>query len=209
MEENKKEIRDIEEAEHDHGECCHHDHEHEEHEHHHEHEEHDHDECCHHDHEHEEHEHHHDHDECCGHDHHDHDHDGCCDHDHEGHEHHDHGHKYEVPGYKLVETHKHEGATVCSFEKETKMPAADAVAAMEAAMNSLEKWLNENGAVIGHVKGYVKECGLTTTFSTVGGGLNVQSHEGVGASIGFASIVFGPDEETMKDKVIEAFGDLK
>lgn len=188
MEENKDILQETGEHEHHHdheGDCCH------EHEHHH----HDHDEdegcgCG-------EHEHHHDHDECCGHDHGD------------EHHHHDHGHKYEVAGYKLVETHKHEGATVCSFEKEAKMPAAEAVEVMTAAINNLESWLNESGAVIGHVKGFVKECGLVTTFSTVGGGLNVTSHDGTGASVGFASIVFGPDEETMKDKVIEAFSGLR
>ena len=194
-----------------------------EHEHDHDHDHHGHEEecCCGHDHEHEGHEHDdhdHDHDRhgheeecCCGHDHdeHDHDHeDGCCGHDHD-HEHHDHGHSYKVEGYKLVETHKHEGATVCSFERETKMSGEEAKTAMDEAFRALENWLNSQGAIIGHVKGYIKENGLTTTFSTVGGGLNVTEHEGCGATVGFASIVFGPDEETMKDKVIEEFSRLK
>ena len=210
---------------HDHKEGCgcghDHDHEHEhEHEHRHEHvhdhkHEHDHEEdCgCEHDHDHD-HDHDHEHEHSHTHDH-DHDHEEGCscgcehDHDHDGHEHHDHGHKYEVAGYNLLETHNHEGATVCSFERDTKMSAADARAAMKESMEELEAWLNANGAIIGHVKGYVRENGPTTAFSTVGAGINLTDHAPQGAAIGFASIVFGPSEETMKDKVVEFFARIK
>ncbi len=76
---------------------------------------------------------------------------------------------------------------------------------MEKAINELEAWLEENGALIGHVKGYIKEAGPVTTFSTTGNGLNVESHEGGALQVGFAAIVFGPEEEVLKDKVIEIF----
>ena len=190
--------------------CCGHE---EEHEHAHEGHEHEH----HHHHEHDEHEHHHhDHDdECCSHDHehehHHHDHDDeCCGHDHE-HHHHDHGHTYDVPGYSLVETHVHEGATVCSFEKASVMGAEEGKAAMEESILELEHWLEAEGALIGHVKGYIKSGGTTATFSTVGNaqGLNMSEHESAGLAIGFAAIVFGPSEETLKDKVVEVFERLK
>ena len=193
---------------HDHGEHGHHHHgrhhhddDHEHHHHGHDHEDHDHEH------------HHHDHDdECCGHDHgHHHDHDDeCCDHDHE-HHHHDHGHTWEAAGYKLVETHLHEGATVCSFEKNSTMDAEAAKSAMEESILELEHWLEAEDALIGHVKGYVKSGGKTATFSTVGNaqGLNVSEHESKGLTIGFASIVFGPSEEELKDKVIEVFERLK
>ena len=182
--------------------CHDHDHDHEGHEHHH----HDHEGHEHHHHDHD----HHDHEECgCGHDHDHHHH-----HDHEGHDfhehdhHHDHGHTYEVPGYKIVETHNHEGATICSFEKDLKKPAEEVKASMEKSINALEAWLEENGALIGHVKGYIKEAGPVITFSTTGNGLNVQEHEGSGLAVGFAAIVFGPEEEVLKDKVLEVFADL-
>ncbi len=184
-------------------ECCGHDHD--EHEHHHD------GECCGHDHD--EHEHHHD-GECCGHDHdeHEHHHDGeGCNHDHDEHEHHhhDHGHKHDVEGYSLFETHIHEGATVCSFEKTVAIDKAGAVPVMETAVGELKDWLNSEGAIIGHVKGYVRAIGEATTFSTVGAGVNVIEHPAGGAEIGFASIVFGPSEEKLKDKVIELFAGLK
>ena len=183
---------------HDEDECCGHGHEHHDHEHHHHHD--DDDGCCGHDHDHEHHHHHHDDDdECCGHD-----------HDHE-HHHHDHGHTYDVPGYKLVETHLHEGATVCSFEKTSAMGAQEGKAAMEESILELEHWLEAEGALIGHVKGYIKTGGTTATFSTVGNaqGLNMSEHESAGLTVGFASIVFGPSEEVLKDKVIEVFERLK
>lgn len=169
--------------------CHEHDHDHEHHHHEHEH---------HHDHEHH---HHHEHE---GHEHHHHDHDF---HEHDHHDH-DHGHTWEAPGYKIVETHNHEGATICSFEKDVRRSAADAKAEMEGAINKLEGWLEESGALIGHVKGYIKEAGPVTTFSTTGNGLNIQSHEGGGLSVGFAAIVFGPEEEVLKDKVLEVFQNL-
>ena len=195
---------------HDHGEHGHHHHGHHHHDDDHEHHHHGHD---HEDHDHEHEHHHHDHDdECCGHDHgHHHDHDDeCCDHDHE-HHHHDHGHTWEAAGYKLVETHLHEGATVCSFEKNSTMDAEAAKSAMEESILELEHWLEAEDALIGHVKGYVKSGGKTATFSTVGNaqGLNVSEHESKGLTIGFASIVFGPSEEELKDKVIEVFERLK
>lgn len=187
-------------------ECCHHhDHEHEEHEHHHHdhgHEHHHHEHEHHHDHEHDHH-HHNDDDECCcGHDHDDHDHE---------HHHHDHGHTYDVPGYKLVETHLHEGATVCSFEKTSAMGAEEGRAAMEESILELEHWLEAEGALIGHVKGYIRSGGKTATFSTVGNaqGLNMSEHESAGLTVGFAAIVFGPSEEVLKDKVVEVFERLK
>ena len=207
---------DHHEEEHHHGEDHHHDHGDDHEAHHHEEDHHHEDGCgCGHDHDHEDHDHEDHDDHCgCGHDHDGHDHDdhcGCgCDHDHEdGHHHHDEGHKYVVEGFRLVETHKHEGATVCSFECDTKLAGDDAKKAMEEAFISLKDWLNAQGAIIGHVKGFIKENGQTTTFSTVGAELNINSHEGCGSTVGFASIVFGPDEETLKDKVVEEFSRLK
>ena len=195
--EEKKITDELEEEE-----CC-------EHEHYHHH--HDDDECCGHEHHHH---HHHDDDddECCGHGHHHHHHDDddeCCEHDHEHdhehHHHHDHGHKYEVPGFKVFETHNHEGATICSFEKDVKSDAEPVIKNMKECIGILEKWLDENNALIGHVKGYVKEAGPITTFSTVGYGLNVEKHDSTTVCVGFASIVFGPSEEELKDKVAEIF----
>ena len=164
-------------------------HDHEHHDHHH-----DHDHDHHHDHEHD---HHHDHE------HHDHDHDH--DHDHHHHHDHEHGHQYEIPGYRIFETHSHEGATICSFEKDSTADKAQVTTAMEQCINTLERWLDETDATIGHVKGYVRESGPVTTFSTVGCGLNIEEHGGQTLSIGFASIVFGPTEEELKDKVAEIF----
>ncbi len=198
---------------HDDDECCehghHHHHHHDDddecrgHDHHHHH--HDDEECCEHGHHH----HHHDDDEeCCEHGHHHHHHhddDECCEHDHEHHHHHDHGHKYEISGFKLFETHNHEGATICSFEKDVKSEAEPVIEKMQECINALEKWLDDKDAMIGHVKGYVKEAGPITTFSTVGYGLNVEKHDSTTVCVGFASIVFGPSEEELKDKVAEIF----
>ena len=181
--------------------CCHEEHGHGHHHHHHDHEhehhhEHDHEHEHHHEHEHEHHHHHHhDHDEDCD--------CGCHDHDHE-HEH-DEGTSYDIPGYSVFETHSHEGATICSFEKDILTDVEKAKEAMEDAINELSAWLDSTGALIGHVKGYIREAGPTTTFSTTGGTLNVEGHEAQGAAIGFASIVFGPTEEELKDKVVEVF----
>lgn len=190
----KEERCEHEHHHHDEDECCGHGH------HHHHDEE---DECCGH-----EHHHHHDEDdECCGHEHqhHHHDEDECGDHDHEHHHQHDHGHKYAIPGFKLFETHNHEGATICSFEKDVKSEAEPTIKKMQECINILEKWLDEKDALIGHVKGYVKEAGPITTFSTVGNGLNVEKHDSTAICVGFASIVFGPSEEELKDKVAEIF----
>ena len=203
MSEQEKDLIENEEEKEE-GKCPHR-HEHDgEHEHHHHHHHHDHD----HEHEHEHHHHHHDDGECECHEHehhhHHHHHDGeecdCDDHDHE-HE----GTTYDVPGYSVLETHSHEGATICSFEKDILTDVERAKEAMEDSINELTAWLDSIGALIGHVKGYIKEAGPTTTFSTTGSTLNIEGHEPVGASIGFASIVFGPTEEELKDKVVEVF----
>ncbi|MCQ2513369.1 MAG: hypothetical protein MJ092_08320 [Lachnospiraceae bacterium] len=179
-------------------ECGCHDHEHE-HEHHH-------------DHEHEHHHHHHHDDDCdCDehehhhHHHHHHDDDCDCDCDCEDEHDHDHGHSYEVEGYSILETHSHEGATICSFEKDVKKDVEAIKVAMEESIKELQDWLDSTGALIGHVKGYIKEAGPITTFSTTGSTLNIEAHEGIGATVGFASIVFGPEEEELKDKVVEVF----
>ena len=218
-----EEYRNQEDTEKEECGCGHHDHEghghhddHEGHEHHHDHEGHEH-HGPHHDHE--THEHHHDHEEHDheGHHHHHHHDDECgCGHDHDhGHDHHDHhhhdhdhGHQYDIPGFRVFETHSHEGATICSFEKDSQDSKEAVTDRMESCIRNLEKWLDEQDATIGHVKGYVKETGSITTFSTVGCGLNIEQHEGGTVGIGFASIVFGPSEEELKDKVAEVFAEV-
>ena len=85
------------------------------------------------------------------------------------------------------------------------MAADEVKAAFEESMREMEDWLNAQGAIIGHVKGYVREMGNTVTFSTVGAELNMTEIEGSGAELGFASIVFGPSQVELKDKVIEVF----
>ena len=193
---HKEEVCCCSSEEHEH----HHEHEHEGHEHHHEHG-HEH----HHGHEHEGYEHQHEHEHHHHHDHEDHE---CCGHDHDHDHHHDHGHQHNVPGFRIFETHSHEGATICSFEKDVNGGAEAVVKQMENCINALEKWLDETGAAIGHVKGYVKESGPVTTFSTVGCGLNVEKHDGASLAIGFAAIVFGPEEEELKAKVEDIFAGL-
>ncbi len=158
--------------------------------------------CGCHDHDH----HHHHHDDGCDchdHDHHHHHHDDDCDcHDHD---HHDHGHSYVVAGYSILETHTHEGATICSFERDINKDLEATKVAMEESIKELVDWLDSIGALIGHVKGFIKEAGPITTFSTTGSTLNIEEHDAVGATVGFASIVFGPTEEELKDKVVDVF----
>ena len=89
-----------------------------------------------------------------------------------------------------------------------KQQTAEVKPLMEAAIKELEAWLDAEGALIGHVKGYIREGGPVTTFSTTGNGLNVEAHEGGGVAVGFAAIVFGPEEEVLKDKVLEVFKNL-
>ena len=137
--------------------------------------------------------------------HHHHDDDCDCDCDCEDEHDHDHGHSYEVEGYSILETHSHEGATICSFEKDVKKDLEVIKVAMEESIKELVDWLDSTGALIGHVKGYIKEAGPITTFSTTGSTLNIEEHDAVGATVGFASIVFGPEEEELKDKVVEVF----
>ena len=114
-----------------------------------------------------------------------------------------------MPGYKIFESHTHEGATVCSFEKNLQMDYAEAGKCMEEAIEALKQWLNESGAVIGHLKGYVKETTRSKAFSTVGREINSTEKEESGGYAAFASIVIGPSEDDLKAKVIEIFAGLK
>lgn len=186
---------------------CAENHEHCHHEHHHEHEHHhDHDDCVHehthHDHEDCDHDHHHHHEhEDCGHEHHH-------DHEHEHHHEHSHAHTYDVSGFLTVESHTHEGAAVCSFEKKSSFDYDEACEKMSAAISKLRDELNSEGHIIGHLKGFIKQSGEVATFSTVGADITVQKHPQAGAEISFAAIVFGPDEEALKDKLVNCFAAL-
>lgn len=171
--------------------------------------------CCNHNHEHEHHCHEHD---DCGNGHtndshkHYHKHDDCCDHDHNEHDHHhhehSHGHTYNVPGFLTFESHTHEGATICSFEKQSNSDYDEAYEKMNSAVLRLRDELNNEGHIIGHLKGFIKQNGEVTTFSTVGADLTVQKHSGAGVQISFAAIVFGPDEETLKDRLADCFAGI-
>jgi len=191
-----------------------HDH-HDHHGHHHEHEE-NHD-SCNHDHKdecHDHHDHHHEHHNCCGHDHdhdctsHGHDHD----HHHE-HHHHDHneGTKYQVEGFDILETHCHEGATICSFEKmvDGRLEISTTnTEIIDEKIKVLVGWLEEKNAIIGHIKGYINEPEANMTFSTTGFGINYAEHRSDRRKMAFAAIVIGVGEEELKDKVVELFRDI-
>ena len=200
------------EPEHAHGCCCH------EHEHNHltAESEHIHGECCH------EYEYGHHHDDCCGHEHthtHEHHRDDCCEHDH-AHEHHhnsdccehdhehSHGHTYDVQGFETVESHSHEGASISSIVKTTNLNYDEAYKKMNSAIEALRDELNNNGHIIGHLKGFIKESGEITTFSTVGADLTIQKHPGTGLQISFTAIVFGPSEEELKDMLVNCFKEI-
>ncbi len=161
-------------------------------------------EHCHHEHHHEHedcgHEHHHEHEDC-GHEHHH-------DHEHEHHHEHSHAHTYDVSGFLTVESHTHEGAAVCSFEKKSSFDYDEACEKMNAAISKLRDELNSEGHIIGHLKGFIKQSGEVATFSTVGADITVQKHPQAGAEISFAAIVFGPDEEALKDKLVNCFASL-
>lgn len=79
---------------------------------------------------------------------------------------------------------------------------------MEQSIQNVKEWLNSEGAVIGHVKGYVKETQRTRAFSTVGAELNVTDKVEDGSVCAFAAIVFGPTEDELKAKVLELFAGL-
>lgn len=79
---------------------------------------------------------------------------------------------------------------------------------MNSAVLRLRDELNNEGHIIGHLKGFIKQNGEVTTFSTVGADLTVQKHSGAGVQISFAAIVFGPDEETLKDRLADCFAGI-
>ncbi len=141
---------------------------------------------------------------------------GC--HDVHGHHHrHHHGHHHEhnegttisAPGFEILETHSHEGATVCSFEKYIDAEADIApenAGLLDGKLNALTGWLEAENAVIGHIKGYVEAPEENVTFSTTGRGINYARHRADVKKLAFAAIVMGVSEEKLKEKIVELFG---
>ena len=79
---------------------------------------------------------------------------------------------------------------------------------MNSEIEALRDELNNNGHIIGHLKGFIKESGEITTFSTVGADLTIQKHPGAGLQINFTAIVFGPSEEELKDMLVNYFKEI-
>ena len=167
-----------------------------------EHEEHE-DHGHHHEHGHihaEAHEHHHDHD-------HDHDHAHHHDHDHDHEHHHEHGEGCTcddcVSGVSVIH---HEGALAGSFSAEAGRSLEETDAILKEGMQALAKKVDSHGGIIGHIKSAVSSGEDSYMYSITSDTVQRKGTMPEGAvpdQITFASIVFGMEEDELRESLVE------
>lgn len=111
--------------------------------------------------------------------------------------------KKKIHDDKVVNIKVHEGAIVCSFEYKILCDLIAVQKVFECEINSLVNWLNDNKAIIGHIKGNLHEGETSIHYSTVGFDLNIENSKTKEVSVSFAAIIFSINGNELREKVSE------
>ena len=120
----------------------------------------------------------------------------CCGHDH----HHDHSCSIENHvDSNVIYSDIHEGAVVCSFEKDFTWEINNKEKEIVKILNDFRKILDENDCLIGHIKMFIKET-KELGFSTTGAEIDINTDD-TELKVYFAAIVFNIDKEELEKLV--------
>lgn len=112
-----------------------------------------------------------------------------------------HGHDHTPHSHHGITLHKHDGALVCSGEK-------DVIGELEAikkkitnALKMLSAWVEEQGGIPGHIKAVIEESGPGYMLSTTGGEVENKEISRSNVHISLVAIVFNVEEEKLECRV--------
>ncbi|WKY45068.1 hypothetical protein Q5O14_02920 [Eubacteriaceae bacterium ES2] len=113
-----------------------------------------------------------------------------------------------------IRTTIHDEALAVSGEKVVTTLAMDDIKEqIIETFESIVKWIDQKGGIIGHLKGFVLENGTGFMISTTGTAVNIIEQpdsifEDKGIKISLVLIVFGMGQSDLEDKLIELFDQL-
>lgn len=113
-----------------------------------------------------------------------------------------------------IKTTLHDEAIAVSGEKVvTRLAMDDIKEQIIEAFKSMTKWIEQKGGIIGHLKGFVLENSTGFMISTTGTAVNIIEQpdsifEDKGIKISLVLIVFGINQSSLEDKLIELFDQL-
>jgi len=84
-------------------------------------------------------------------------------------------------------THDNAGVVSAEFEVET-LNTTELLGALVANLAKVNAWAEQSGAIIGHVKAFVKPCEGSVTLSTVGETVNIVG--AISYDVGITGIIF-------------------
>lgn len=129
---------------------------------------------------------------------------------HEHHCGHDHGHVHEREKELLgIHISYHEEAVIFSTVREFSMSYEKVQAAVKKALAELAVWVEENGWLAGHIKGYVTDEPRSAMVSAVGKECSVIESTQPAVKLELSCIVFFADEERMCEKISQILKKLE
>lgn len=113
---------------------------------------------------------------------------------------HGHGHKEEK---ELLGIHisYHGEAVIFSAVREFSISYEEVQSAVKNALAELAAWVEENGWLVGHIKGYVTDEPRSAMVSSAGNGCSVIESTQPAVKLELACIVFLADERRMCEKI--------
>lgn len=109
-----------------------------------------------------------------------------------------HNHEHNQQNHFGMKMHNHEGALVCSVEKEVvgELESVKDIIANELYM--FAEWVEEEDGVVGHIKAFIEKSGSGYLLSTTGGIVDSKATRRSSIYISIVAIIFNLNEKKLK-----------
>lgn len=99
----------------------------------------------------------------------------------------------------------HDGAIICSYETVLDLPLDAAKPKLIAVIEAIQRYVENENGIVGHIKAFAEESGQAMTFSATGGKVSTLPGDNVQTSISLAVIVFDVNEKELQSLVEDLF----
>ena len=130
-----------------------------------------------------------------------------CDHHNHSGDAHEHSGK-DNPPHNGITSRIHDGALVCSANRHISGDLEPVRQALEREIGLLDKWVEEQDGITGHIKAIISVNGPAYRISATGGEVESKTIPLKNVHVSIAAIVFQIDQKTMEQRIESLFENL-
>lgn len=106
----------------------------------------------------------------------------------------------EIAGVKVS---RHEDALIFNISKEYQLPYQELLTIIAQKLEDLSAWVDENGGLVGHIKGYITDETHSAMVSVTESCCHITRNTNALVKFSLTCIVFGVDKEKMCHKIAQ------